>query len=399
MFNRWFEAKCFRAIHSRNLVYNTCWEDPRLDRQALRLHSNDRVVMITSAGCNALDYALDGPKSIDCVDMNPLQNALLELKMAGIRELDYEDFFAAFGTGWHPDWNHLYDSRLRPQLTPQVRESWDSRRYFFDGSARRGTFYFHGTSGLFAWWINHYLDRVGLREAVRDLVAAPDVETQRAIFAEQRVEKRLWRMPIRWALRRDTTMAMLGVPRSQRLQIDRTYTGGIESFVRDRVQAVLTNLALADNYFWRVYLTGAYSQDCCPEYLKRDNFELLKGGLVDRVHCHTQTMEGFLTEQEKSFDRFVLLDHMDWMAERAPEALAQEWQAIVDHAGSDARILWRSAGPEVGFVNPIEVRHGGGIHRLGDLLSYRFDLAQRLHQLDRVNTYGSFHIADLETAA
>lgn len=61
MIQSWFESKCFGAIHSRNLVYNTCWEDPRLDRQALGLGPSDRIVMITSAGCNALDYDATPP--------------------------------------------------------------------------------------------------------------------------------------------------------------------------------------------------------------------------------------------------------------------------------------------------------------------------------------------------
>ena len=28
---------CFNRIHASNLVYNTCWEDPRIDRQAMDL--------------------------------------------------------------------------------------------------------------------------------------------------------------------------------------------------------------------------------------------------------------------------------------------------------------------------------------------------------------------------
>ena len=37
----------------------------------------------------------------------------------------------------------------------------------------------------------------------------------------------------------------------------------------------------------------------------------------------------------------------------------------------------------------------GNRYRLGDLLNYRRDLAEELHALDRVHTYGSFHIADV----
>ncbi|MCA9161300.1 MAG: DUF3419 family protein, partial [Planctomycetales bacterium] len=73
--SNWISGRVFKFVHGNNLVYNTCWEDPRLDRQALELTSSDRVLVITSAGCNALDYALTGPAHVYAVDMNPRQNA------------------------------------------------------------------------------------------------------------------------------------------------------------------------------------------------------------------------------------------------------------------------------------------------------------------------------------
>src|SRR5262245_38770309 len=82
-------GRLFEACLSRSLVYNTCWEDPAVDHRALRLTSADRMLVITSAGCNVLDYALAGPAAIHAVDANPRQNALLELKLAAIRRLDF----------------------------------------------------------------------------------------------------------------------------------------------------------------------------------------------------------------------------------------------------------------------------------------------------------------------
>ena len=82
----------FDLVWRHNIVYNQCWEDPAVDRQALALSPRDRVLVITSAGCNALDYALLGAKVV-AVDANPRQNHLLELKRAGIRALDWSAFF------------------------------------------------------------------------------------------------------------------------------------------------------------------------------------------------------------------------------------------------------------------------------------------------------------------
>jgi S-adenosylmethionine-diacylglycerol 3-amino-3-carboxypropyl transferase len=54
------QQKFFALIHGNRLIYNTCWEDPRIDRQLLNLSPESEVVAITSAGCNVLDYLLDG---------------------------------------------------------------------------------------------------------------------------------------------------------------------------------------------------------------------------------------------------------------------------------------------------------------------------------------------------
>lgn len=396
MVANWLGNKCFKVVHQKNLVYNTCWEDPRIDRQALSLGPDDSVLVITSAGCNALDYALQAPKSVHAVDMNPLQNALLELKCASIRCLTYDDFFNVFGRGYHPDWQSLYHKHVRGALTPDTRAIWDRRLDFFDGTSRRRSFYFRGTSGLFAWLVNGYLKRpAGLKEAIAELLQAESVDQQREIYQKCEINRLLWSKPLRWALRRDTTLAMLGVPRSQRNQLDQCYPGGIGGFIQDRIEAVFKTLPLRDNYFWRVYLTGSYTPDCCPEYLKEENFTELKNGLVDCVQTHTNTVEGFLTEHDQPISRFVLLDHMDWLYDRYPELLASEWQSILNRATSDARVLWRSAALAVDFVNPLMLQHNGSQVQLGDLLHYHDELASSLHARDRVHTYGSFYIADL----
>ncbi len=400
MITQWIGRSCFSAVHQRNLVYNTCWEDPRLDRQALNLSDSDNVLVITSAGCNALDYALDGPQNVFAVDMNPLQNALLELKMAAISALSFSEFFTVFGEGGNPDWRSMYFDAVRGRLDEKCQDIWDKRLDFFEKSHRRGSFYFRGTSGLFAWIINAYMDRMpGLRDAVLDMLEAPSVEHQQEIFVTRGVSELLWSKPLRWALRRESTMAMLGVPRSQRDQIQRGYPGGITSFIQDRIESVFRNVSLRDNYFWRVYLTGQYSSTCCPEYLKPANFMLLKNGLAERISTHTTTVEGFLNRSECEVSRFVLLDHMDWLYDRYPEKLAAEWQSIFDRAAESSRILWRSAALEVDFVDPLRIKVDGLQVALGEVLHYQSELAEQLHQRDRVNTYGSFYITDLHKHA
>ena len=36
--SEWAGGQVFKMVHGHNLVYNTCWEDPRLDHQAMKPH-------------------------------------------------------------------------------------------------------------------------------------------------------------------------------------------------------------------------------------------------------------------------------------------------------------------------------------------------------------------------
>jgi len=383
------DERLFRTLYSRSLVYNTCWEDPAVDRRALGLTREDVVLVITSAGCNALDYALLGPRRIHAVDANPRQNALLELKLAGVRALDFDDFFRLFGEGSHPEVQGLYERRLRSQLSPFARAYWDRNHAWF--ASPRGSFYFHGLSGLVACGFKAYLAvRPYLASCIRALFGAGSLDEQREIYA-QNVAPLMWGPGMRWTLSRQLTLSLLGVPRPQRREIEAEHAGGVAAYVRDSVEYVLCQLPLATNYFWRVYLNGRYTRSCCPEYLKPDNFARLKAGLADCIEPHTTTVTEFLRGATEPISKFILLDHMDWMASHAPEALAEEWHEIFRHATPAARLIFRSAHRRPRYLEAVRI---GGVS-LMERLAFHEQIARELSREDRVHTYAGFHICDV----
>jgi S-adenosylmethionine-diacylglycerol 3-amino-3-carboxypropyl transferase len=391
----WVSGRVFKFVHSNNLVYNTCWEDPRLDRVALDLKPQDNVLVITSAGCNALDYALCEPNHVYAVDMNPRQNALLDLKLAGIKRLNYEDFYWFFGRGYSPKARLIYREKLRSALSRWSQNYWDKWIKFFDNPSR--PFYFRGASGAFARMINVYIDSiVRMRPEVNALLEAKSLEEQQRIYREL-LRPKFWTKSMKFAMGRDTTLSMVGVPKAQRRQVDNQYDGGIVKFVQDSLDAVFGELPIHDNYFWRVYITGRYTPDCCPEYLKPDNFERLKNGLVDRVSTHTDSVQGFLDKHDGTISRYVLLDHMDWLADKFFPLLELEWQAILNRAAPGTRIIWRSGGLKTDFLDRVQVTVDSEPRQLPQFLTYHPSLAGELHAKDRVHTYGSFYIADLQT--
>jgi S-adenosylmethionine-diacylglycerol 3-amino-3-carboxypropyl transferase len=380
-----FAGWLFSAVHGRQLVYNQCWEDPALDRAALQLRGGDRVLAITSAGCNALDYVLAGAHVV-ATDVNPRQNHLLELKQAGIRALAFDDFFELFGRGRSLRAGELY-AQLRPGLGEASRRFWDREIRLFDPRrARGGSFYYAGSSGLFAHAVVRSLRGwARLWVQVERLLAASSLDDQLGIYHGELRERLLGDTLLR-LVGSQAVLSLVGVPAPQR-RLVHAFPGGFPAFLRGCLDHVMSVGLLRDNYFWSVYLIGGYSRESCPEYLKADNFALLKRGLVDRVEIFTGSVTQCLSRAQPAFDAFVLLDHMDWLATR-PALLEDEWRGIFRNAAPGARVIFRSGGADVSFL-PVSI-----LRRL----SFERERADELHRRDRVGTYASFHIARLAAA-
>ena len=342
-----FNNRIFSAVHGNNIVYNTCWEDPALDREALKFNAEDKVLMITSAGCNALDYLLAGAGEVHTVDVNPIQNALLELKKTSILHLNYADFFSLFGEGKNSAAKVIYEKSLKPHLSDVAKKYWDKNISLFYGKGWRKSFYYRGTSGLLAKLVlTHANVFQRLKKPIEELLEAKTIEQQCQVY-ESKIKAKIWTPWMKWFLSRNMTLNLMGVPGPQKEQITHQYPGGVAKYIQDSIEAVITKLPFQNNYFYRVYIQGKYTKECCPEYLKECNFETLREK-VKNLYINTNTLTGYM----QSSDKKTYLDHL-------------------------------------------KVDYKGGKAELGSLLKYDEELAARLHPNDRVHTYASFYIAAL----
>lgn len=373
----------FKRMHNSQLIYNCAWEDPRLDRELMRLDADSRVVMITSAGCNALDYLLDDPAEIHAIDMNFRQNAVLELKLGLIRKGDHGGLFELFGKGSSSRYRELY-AEVRDGLGPDAQAFWDDKVSVFDPASFKRSFYYHGTSGTAAWVMRKALfaGRHTLEEMALCLLESESLDEQRDIYRQ--IEPEVWGRFARWLVRQPALMALLGVPRPQMQLIKTQYPGGLTTFVRDKIKRVLTEVPVEDNYFWRVYLTGSYTHDCSPNYLHAENLPALSAR-AGRLHTHTMTVAEFLLQNPGIYSHYVLLDHQDWLAAHNPAALREEWELILANSRPGTKVLMRSAGFDIDFV-PEDIR---------TRLRFSPEVTGALHLQDRVGTYGSLHFGEV----
>ena len=373
----------FNLIHGNRLIYNACWEDPQIDRQLLKIDADSKVVMITSAGCNALDYLLDSPREIHAVDVNYRQNALLELKLALFARRNFADLFAMFGEGGCDNYQEIYQD-IRELLSPEAQRFWDQKIKYFSGRGLRKSFYWRGAAGDFAWLMRKILLGSGeRRRAIDEFLKSETLAGQKEYYLP--LEEKIFSRPVSWLIRQPWCMAMIGVPKAQIRLLEQTHPRGLNGYVKDKLKTVMTELPFQNNYFWRVYLTGSYSPACCPNYLKKDNFDHIKSSGA-RVKIHTCTLTEFLEKHPGTYTHFILLDHQDWLAWHQPETLAEEWEAIFANSSAGARILLRSAGLNLDFIPETTKSR----------LRFFPERTAALHAQDRVGTYGSLHLAEVQ---
>jgi S-adenosylmethionine-diacylglycerol 3-amino-3-carboxypropyl transferase len=148
---------------------------------------------------------------------------------------------------------------------------------------------------------------------------------------------------------------------------------------------VFTEQSLHDNYFWKVYLLGAYSEDCCPNYLLPEHFDTLKQR-TPRIRTHTQTLSQFLQENPGAYTHFILLDHQDWLAAHNRPALQEEWELILQNSAPKAKILIRSAAATVDFIPEF----------VYEKVYFDREKAAATEPHDRVGTYASVLFGELK---
>ncbi|KAJ7494387.1 hypothetical protein B0H11DRAFT_2156166 [Mycena galericulata] len=367
----------------RTYIYSFTWEDPEEDMRHLELTSNDSVLAITSGGDNVLHYAISaGPAQIHCVDMNPCQGHLVELKLAAIHTLEYDDFFAMFGEGRHPNFRNLLDTRIAPHISAAAYEFWQK-----NGDAFSSAFYLRGYSGWAIYLMGLVFKWAGASQHVMDLCNAETLREQ----------ERIWWTHLRPVMLNPVVVALLknpafcwnalGVPLNQRKML--LSDGSIYDYIRDSLDPLASSYLLKTGaYFYLLGLLGHYTHDSCPAYLTHSGFEHLKANsskALDAFRLHTDSLLNvFRSLPDKCLTRVVVMDHLDWFAPGSADVDAEikNLSRLLDVGGS---VFWRSAA-RTPWYNANFTAMGFQVTALGVRTGPKV-------AIDRVNMYASFYKA------
>jgi S-adenosylmethionine-diacylglycerol 3-amino-3-carboxypropyl transferase len=368
----------------RHLVYAQIWEDPEVDLKALKLTPESRVVTIASGGCNVLSYLIAYPREIVAVDLNRAHVALTRLKLAGARHLPtYDVFLRFFGHADETSNVAAYERFLAAHIDEATRAYWEGRDHF--GRKRISLFarsiYRHGLLGYFMG-MGHFVARLyGIDP--KNMTGMRSLEEQRAYFETVMAplfDKRL----VRWATSQKVSLYGLGIPPAQ---YDALATAGdtMATVLRERLGKLACDFPMSENYFaWQAF-SRSYSREedgPLPPYLKRQHFEAVRERAGRVKVLQASFTEHLATEQEGSFDAFVLLDAQDWMTDAQLNAL---WSAILRAARPGARVIFRTAAAP-------SILPGRVADETLSRFTYEAEESERLNAADRSSIYGGFHL-------
>ena len=373
------------AVWFARFVYNQIWEDPAVDLEALALTPDSRIVTIASGGCNVLNYLSADPARIVAVDLNPAHTALTRLKLAAMQHLpDHEAFFRFFAVAKDPANVGYYDSHLRWRLDKDTRKFWEKRTLL---GRRRVEFFAKGLYrqallGKFIGFLHSFARLHGQRPSL--LLSATSLAEQRAIF-DAEIEPLFKIRLVRALCRQPWLLYSLGIPPSQFANLQECSNGDLAGLYFERIRKLACDFALSENYFaWQAFgrKYDTRSGTALPPYLQRANYAAIRERLP-RVETQTISMTEFLASlPDASWDRYVLLDSLDWMD--AP-TLSSLWQQIRRTSRAGARVIFRTAG----LRSPLEQ-----LLTADDLKGWRCHAedAKRLFERDRSAIYGGFHL-------
>jgi betaine lipid synthase len=365
-------------------MYAFAWEDPEEDFKVMDLKKDDRVLAITSGGCNILDFLVNEVEHVWSVDMNPAQNNLLELKVAAIKsEIPYEDFWKLFGTGKYENFNEFLDMKLSANLSAPAYRFWKRNASTFENKGLYNT----GHSGSAIKFARFVFKLFGVSENVKAFCNAKTSVESWKLWSESLKPALFNRFIVNVIFNtRHFMWKALGVPEKQMEMLLNEFDGDLYKCVSDTLDPIGKNgIIPRNNYFYYCCLMSEYSQNCCPEYLKRSNYESLQKALnVKNLRIHTSKIIDVLKSggpSGKKFSKVVIMDHMDWFnKELAQEEIDALWDAVED----SGKIFWRSA-ESLPWYNALFKKRGFQVNQLA--------IRKSGDMIDRVNMYLSFNVA------
>ncbi len=302
--------------------YANCWEDADVLCQALQPAPGKRMLSIASGGDNSFALAAAGA-TVVAVDLSEAQLAMVELKRAAIRRLEYDDLLTFLGIAPGSARDATYAS-LAPDLPASARAFWDTR----PEEIRRGIVHAGKFERYFETFRRRIVPLFHGRASVRELLAEKN-ESERTRFYATTWDNWRWRLLFKVFFSR-RVMGLMG----RDPEFFRYVEGSVADRIMGRAKYAFTVLPTHSNPYLNFIFTGRFGATL-PRYLARERFPALRDAM-DRLTLIRGAAEA-AAATHGPFDGFNLSDIFEYLD---PEACTAMYGTLLAAASPKARLAY-----------------------------------------------------------
>lgn len=346
--------------------YASVWEDADVLCEGLGPFAQEgRLLSIASSGDNALAMLTLNPEEVVAVDMNPVQLACLDLRVAAFKTLSYEELLRFLGVLPSEDRFLVYET-IHPLLSESSSRFWDRHpKYIVDGVIHCGKFEhylrFFGTKIL--PWIHSKWKR-------EELLKDHPLEQQK-VFFDKYWNTWLWRLLFKVFFSRKV-MGKAGRDPAFFDQVE----GTVAERILSRTKHALTDIPTHTNPYLTYIITGNYRPHALPLYLRPEAHALI----VERLDRIT-LIQGTTQDAPGKFDGFNLSDIFEYMN---PTEFESCYDSLIEQANPDARLVyWNMLAPR-----SMPAKHEGRVKHLEEY-------SKGLHDRDKAWFYQAVRVDEV----
>ena len=309
----------FYNVALDRIRYSIVWEDSRTFYTALDINTTDRLLIISSAGCNVLNALLKNPAAVTAIDLNPIQNKLLSLKKHIISNFDYDVYYDLLGFGGEKNVaNQL--QKLFDSLPASERNYW---QVFFsnhpEGLLTAGrlehyiTGYYKTLTSFFQTHLTNLLCSTNIEEQYHYFLQNLDNSAFRDSFIDYFDDKNL-------SKGRDPLLLKYA-----------TETGG-QAFY-NRLKKQLRSTLVSNNFYFRFFFFGVHNLPfhILPPCYQRKNYNQLKEQIFKLEIVTGEAVDFLLSQKGSTVNKASLSNIFEYTSQ-------QEFELVCTALSKNSRI-------------------------------------------------------------
>ena len=289
------------SVFFNRLNYSFGNEDWKTEKKALSLRSGDRVVCITASGDRPLNLLTSDCGEMIAVDLNQYQNYLLDLKVAAMKVLEFDDYLN-FLEGREITKNKV--EAVFSLLNPQSKMYWQKNRR----QIQSGVLY----QGAIEKWtkiISRFI-KLFRKKKIDRLFSFHDLEEQKRFIREE-WDVPAWRSTFEYGINPLVTRFILKDP-GLHAHLEKNFNVG--KYIYERMNRSLENALAKESVLTSLLLNGKVLPEGYPPYLSNKGMSLIKEQL-DKLSVVNADIVTYLESlPDSSVDVFSISDVASYLS-------------------------------------------------------------------------------------